>query len=190
MRVLVGCEFSGIVRESFAAKGHDAWSCDLLPSEIPGKHLQCDLLSILDQNWDLAIFHPPCTHLASSGAAWFKYKKIEQKEALDFVFALAAAPIARIAIENPVGVLSTKWRKPDQIIHPWMFGHYEQKATCLWLKNLPLLRSTKDVWREMILYIPKKLRERLHYLPPSDTRWAERSRTYKGIATAMSEQWT
>lgn len=141
MRVLVGCEFSGIVRDAFKAKGHDAWSCDLLPSERPGKHIQYDILSVIDilhEKFDLAIFHPPCTYLAVSGARWFANRQTEQHQALDFVKRLLDAPIARIALENPVSVISTKIRKPDQIIQPYMFGHGETKATCLWLKNLPV----------------------------------------------------
>ena len=180
MRVLVACEFSGIVREAFGKLGHDAWSCDLLPSEISRNHIQGDVLNILNDGWDLMIAHPPCTHLASSGARWFASKNGQQQEALDFVQLLMDAPIERIAIENPIGVISTKIRKPDQIIQPWMFGHGETKATCLWLKNLPKLLPTDIVdGRE----------QRIWKLPPSINRWKERSRTYPGIAMAMAEQW-
>jgi hypothetical protein len=189
VKVLIGCEFSGTVREAFKARGHDAWSCDLLPTEIPGNHLQCDVLEVLGENWDLAIFHPPCTHLAVSGAAHFHRKKREQFDALYFVRRLLESPIARIAVENPVSVISSYIRKPDQIIQPWMFGHTEQKTTCLWLKNLPKLVATKNVKAEMDL-LPKNQRERLHYLPPSPDRWKLRSKTFQGISVAMADQWT
>ena len=188
MKVLVACEFSGTVREAFAARGHDAWSCDILPTEQPGNHIQGDVLEILDQNWDLMIAHPPCTHLAVSGAAWFYRKQKEQAEALEFVQKLLDAPIPRIALENPVSVISSQIRKPDQIIHPWQFGHPEKKTTCLWLKNLPRLTETNNVKAEMEL-LPKKIQERLHYLPPSENRARLRSKTYQGIADAMAAQW-
>lgn len=180
MRVLIACEFSGIVREAFKAKGHDAWSCDLLPTEIPGQHIQGDVLGILDQGWDLMIAHPPCTHLAVSGARWFKYKLKEQQEALEFVKELINARIPKIALENPISIISTRIRKPDQIIHPHQFGHGETKPTCLWLKGLPLLIPTNIVsGRE----------HRIHKMPPSADRWKNRSRTYTGIAQAMGDQW-
>lgn len=180
MKILVGCEFSGTVRNAFIAKGHDAWSCDILPSESPGPHLQCDLIDVLNDGWDMAIFHPPCTHLAVSGARWFKNKKKEQEEALEFVRLLLLAPIERIALENPVSIISSHIRKPDQVIQPWMFGHGETKATCLWLKNLEPLKPSNIVdGRE----------GRVHKMPPSENRWKERSRTYKGIADAMADQW-
>jgi hypothetical protein len=188
MRVLVACEFSGIVRAAFVARGHDAWSCDILPTEKPGNHIQGDVLTVLGDNWDLMIAHPPCTHLAVSGAAWFYRKQKEQAEALDFVWALLDAPIPRIALENPVSVISTKIRKPDQIIHPWQFGHPEKKTTCLWLKNLPKLTETNNVKGEMEL-LPKNIQERLHYLPPSENRGRLRSKTFQGIADAMATQW-
>ena len=137
MKVLVACEYSGRVRDAFKARGHDAWSCDLLPTDVEGQHIQGSVLDVLDQGWDLMIAHPPCTHLAVSGARWFKDKKQEQHEALCFVSALLNAPIDKIALENPISVISTKIRKPTQIIQPWQFGHGETKATCLWLKNLP-----------------------------------------------------
>ena len=191
MRVLVACEFSGVVREAFRRRGHDAWSCDLLASEADGsRHLIGDVRGILmepygwvqnvNKPWDLMIAHPPCTHLAVSGARWFKDKRKEQEEALAFVRLLMDAPIERICIENPISVISTRIRKPDQIIQPWMFGHGETKATCLWLKNLPPLKPTNIVdGREA----------RVHKMPPGPNRWKERSRTYQGIADAMAEQW-
>ena len=180
MKVLVACEFSGIVREAFKVKGHDAISCDLLPSEIPGNHYQGDVRDIIDDGFDLMIAHPPCTHLAVSGARWFKDKKVEQKEALDFVRFLMDSNIPKIAIENPISIISSHIRKPDQIIQPWQFGHGETKATCIWLKNLPLLQPTNIV---------DGRKDRIHKLPPSENRWKERSRTYEGIAKAMAEQW-
>jgi len=180
MRVLVACEFSGIVREAFIKHGHDAWSCDLIPSEILGHHINGDVRMVLDEEWDLMIAHPPCTHLAVSGARWFKDKQKEQVEALDFVRTLLDAPIPRIALENPVSVISTHIRKPDQIIQPWMFGHGETKATCLWLKNLPKLEPTNIVsGRE----------GKVWKMAPGPNRWKDRSRTYQGIADAMAAQW-
>jgi len=182
MKILIACEFSGIVRDAFKDRGHDAWSCDLLPTERPGKHLQEDIRYVLQrqERWDLMIAFPPCTHLAVSGARWFKQKKKEQEEALKFIRLLLNAPIYRICLENPIGIISTRIRKPDQIIQPWQFGCGETKATCLWLKNLPLLKPTKivdgregRVWKE----------------PPSAERWKNRSRTYQGIADAMADQW-
>ncbi len=180
MRVLVACEFSGIVRDACAARGHDAWSCDLLPSERPGKHAQGDVRAFLRDGWDLMIAHPPCTHLAVSGARWFSQKMKEQIEALAFVQTLLDAPIHRIALENPVSVISTWIRKPDQIIQPWQFGHPETKATCLWLKNLPKLVPTRIVSGRT---------PRVHHASPSPDRWKVRSRTLPGIAEAMAEQW-
>jgi len=190
LRVLVACEYSGRVRDAFAKIGHFAMSCDLLPTDAPGNHYQGDVFDIINDGWDLMIAHPPCTDLAVSGAAWFK-KKIangRQQRALDFVQKLMDAPIKHIAIENPISVISSKIRKPDQIIQPWMFGHMEQKATCLWLDGLPLLQPTNIVKDEM-MQLPKKERERLHYLPPSANRWKLRSTTYQGIADAMANQW-
>jgi hypothetical protein len=190
MRVLVGCESSGAVRSAFRALGHDAWSCDLLPADDGSPfHIQGDVLGVLDDGWDMMIAHPPCTHLAVSGAAWFAGKRQQQSDALDFVRALMNAPIPRIAIENPVSVISSRIRKPDQIIHPWQFGHMEQKTTCLWLKNLPLLRPTANVYAAM-MELPENVRQRLHYLPPSPDRWKLRSATYSGIASAMANQWS
>lgn len=180
MNVLVACEFSGIVREAFRARGHNAWSCDLLPTEIPGPHIQGDVLAVLGDGWDCMIAHPPCTHLAVSGARWFKEKRNEQEGAVQFFMALINAPIPRIAVENPISIMSTRYRKPDQIIQPWMFGHGETKATCLWLKGLPLLTATNIVQGRM---------ERIHRMPPGPDRWKERSRTYPGIADAMALQW-
>lgn len=181
MRVLVACEFSGIVREAFRRRGHDAWSCDKLPSEIDGPHIMDDVLNHLDEDWDLMIAHPPCTHLAVSGARWFRHKQAEQAEALDFVGNLLDAPIRRICLENPVSIISSRIRKPDQIIQPWQFGHGEVKATCLWLKGLPPLRPTNIV---------EGRKDRVHREPPSADRWKNRSRTYPGIAEAMAEQWS
>ena len=181
MKVLVGCEFSGIVRDAFAARGHDAWSCDLLPTEgNPARHLQCDVLEVIDQNWDLGIFHPPCAHLAVSGARWFKNKQKEQAEALEFVRLLMDAPMPKICLENPVSIISSQIRKPDQIIQPWMFGHGETKATCLWLKGLPKLEASETV---------DGRKSRIHLMPQSMGRWKKRSRTFQGIANAMAEQW-
>jgi len=181
MRVLVGCEYSGAVRNAFRSLGHDAWSCDLLPSEDNSPwHMQCDVLGALDDGWDLAIFHPPCTHLAVSGARWFKEKRVEQAEALAFVRTLLAAPIPRIALENPISVISSRIRKPDQIIQPWQHGHGEVKATCLWLKGLPPLVPSDVVAGRS---------PRVHYMSPGPDRWKERSRTLPGIAAAMAAQW-
>ena len=188
MKILIACEFSGVVRDAFTKLGHDAWSCDLLPSERPGNHIQGNVLDVVGDGWDLMIAHPPCTHLAVSGAAHFHKKQAEQMEALRFVRFLLDAPIQKIALENPVSVISTKIRKPDQIVHPWMFGHPEQKTTCLWLKGLPKLIPTNDV-KEQMLALPKNKRERLHYLSPGKDRWRERSRTFEGIAEAMAKQW-
>lgn len=180
MKVLIACEFSGIVREAFAKRGHDAWSCDFLPSEIPGKHLQCDMRELDYSGWDMLIAFPPCTYLCSSGARWWKGKEKQQAAAIDFVLWVASLPVPCIAIENPVGKLSTMWRKPDQIIQPWRFGHGETKATCLWLKNLPCLTPTNIVEGRIA---------RVHHESERPDRWKRRSRTLKGIAEAMAEQW-
>ncbi len=181
MRVLVACEFSGTVRRAFRALGHDAWSCDLLPAEDGSPHhIQDDALVAYRAGWDLMIAHPPCTHLAVSGARWWKDKAQEQEDALDFVRLLMAAPIPRICIENPVSKISSAIRKPDQIIQPWQYGHGETKATCLWLKGLPLLTPTNIV---------EGRQARIHRMPPGPDRWKERSRTYEGIAQAMAMQW-
>jgi site-specific DNA-cytosine methylase len=191
MKVLVACEFSGTVRDAFKALGHHAVSCDLLPTETPGWHHEGDVRDILRQSWDLMIAHPPCTDLAVSGAAWFKEKIADgrQQRALDFVQMLMDAPIPRICIENPISVISSKIRKPDQIIQPWMFGHLETKATCLWLKGLPKLIPTTDL-KEETMKLPERDRMRLHYLPPGPNRWKERSKTFHGIAYAMASQWS
>jgi len=188
MNVLVACEFSGVVRDEFRKRGHSAWSCDLLPCESsPLFHIQGDALQAIKDGrptdgaaWDLLIAHPPCTHLAVSGARWFKDKAQEQAAALDFVRMLLAAPVPYIALENPVSIISSRVRKPDQIIQPWQFGHGETKATCLWLKNLPLLVPTNIVGGRVA---------RIHKMPPSPNRSRERSRAYTGIADAMAEQW-
>lgn len=182
MRVLVACEYSGSVRDAFIKAGHDAMSCDLLPTDAPGPHYQGSVLEILHDKWDLMIAHPPCTHLAVSGARHFAAKRADgrQQDAIDFFLELARAPIPRIAIENPVCIMSSVWRKPDQTIQPWQFGHGETKATCLWLKNLPHLVPTNIVsGREA----------RIHKMPPSPDRWKLRSKTYIGIADAMANQW-
>jgi hypothetical protein len=182
MRVLVACEFSGIVREAFRSRGHDAWSCDLLPAEDGSRfHLHRDIRDVIyPGNWDMMIAHPPCTHLAVSGARWFKNKKKEQGEALDLVRYLLNAPMPHIALENPISIISSRIRKPDQIIQPWMFGHGEVKATCLWLKGLPQLVPTDIV---------DGRRPRVHFASPGPDRWKERSRTMTGIASAMADQW-
>jgi len=180
MRVLIACEYSGTVRDAFLQQGHDALSCDLLPTDVPGPHYQGDVFDIIDQDWDLMIAHPPCTHLAVSGARWFSAKKQEQKDALRFVERLLNADIPRIALENPVSVISSRIRKPDQTIHPWQFGHGETKTTCLWLKNLPPLVPTNVVSGRS---------NRIHMVPPGPDRWKIRSVTYSGIAQAMADQW-
>lgn len=182
MRVLVACEYSGRVRDAFIKAGHDAMSCDLLPTDATGPHYQGSVLEILHDKWDLMIAHPPCTHLAVSGARHFAAKRADgrQQDAIDFFLELARAPIPRIAIENPVCIMSSVWRKPDQTIQPWQFGHGETKATCLWLKNLPHLVPTDIVsGREA----------RIHNMPPSPDRWKLRSKTYIGIAEAIANQW-
>jgi site-specific DNA-cytosine methylase len=180
MKVLVACEYSGTVRDAFIARGHNAMSCDLLPTDIDGPHYQGDVFDVINDGWDLMIAHPPCTHLAVSGARWFKDKQQEQAEALDFVRRLLNAPIERICLENPVSIISSRIRKPDQIIQPWQFGHGETKATCLWLKNLPKLAPTNVV---------EGREARIHKLPPTSDRWKIRSKTYQGIADAMALQW-
>lgn len=181
MRVLIACEFSGIVREAFAKQGHDAWSCDLLPTEIPGNHIMADVREHLLDGWDMMIAFPPCTYLTVSGARWFSGRQKEQWDALMFVAQLMTAPIEKIAIENPIGVISTRLRKPDQIIQPYHFGIPESKATCLWLKNLPPL-ICKTSGGEGII-------GKVHLEPPSAERWKNRSRTCLAIAEAMAEQW-
>lgn len=190
MKVLIACEYSGAVRDAFIKKGHDAMSCDLLPTDVDGPHYQGDVFDIIDDEWDLMIAHPPCTHLAVSGARWFKDKVEEQREALEFVQKLMDAAIDKIAIENPVSVISSRIRKPDQIIQPWQFGHEATKTTCLWLKGLPLLIPTSIVSRgERHITKSGKSLPAWYNLPPSDTRWKERSKTFSGIADAMADQW-
>jgi len=192
MRVLVACEFSGVVRDAFAARGHDAWSCDLLPSESPGQHLCEDAINVAWRSgWDLMIAHPPCTHLAVSGARWFKDKRDAQHKALEFVRALMAAPIPRIALENPVSIISTSIRKPDQIVQPWMFGEPFNKKTCFWLKKLPPLTATTIV-KPTHNWGSNSFRSGARKLSPLPSlHWGEkeRSKTFSGIANAMAEQW-
>jgi hypothetical protein len=190
MKVLIACEYSGVVRDAFIKRGHDAWSCDLLPTDSSGPHIQGNVLEILNQGWDLMVAHPPCTHLAVSGARWFKNKQVEQKEALDFVRALLNAPINKIALENPISIISTEVRQPDQIVQPWMFGHEMTKSTCLWLKNLSLLVPTNIVGKgkKHITKSGKSIPE-WYNLPETKDRWKKRSKTFEGFAKAMAEQW-
>lgn len=192
MRVLVACEYSGVVRDAFLARGHEAVSCDLLPTESPGPHFEEDIFGIVDKGWDLMIAHPPCTDLAVSGAKHFAAKIADgrQQRALDFVQRLLDAPIDKICLENPVSVISSQIRKPDQIIQPWMFGHEATKTTCLWLKNLPLLEAT-DIVDKGARHVTKsgKSLPAWYNLPPSKDRWKIRSATFPGIAAAMAEQW-
>ena len=182
MRVLVACEFSGTVRDAFAKLGHDAMSCDLLPTDAPGQHYQGDVRDVIDGCWDLMIAHPPCTHLSVSGAKHFAEKRIDgrQQSAISFFMMLAKSDIPMIAIENPVCIMSNLYRKPDQIIQPWQFGHGETKATCLWLKGLKKLTETNIV---------EGRDDRIHKMPPGPDRWKERSKTFQGIADAMANQW-
>ena len=192
MKLLVACEYSGTVREAFAKKGHDAWSCDLLPTDIPSdKHIQDDCLKVIaSQKWDLIIGHPPCTYLTVSNSKnWAKLQANgKQQAAIDFVLAIWDAECPRICIENPVGALSTRSRmgKPTQYVQPYEFGHAEQKKTGFWLKGLPKLKGTKYI---DVSGLPDKERQRLHWLPPSKDRWKLRSKTYQGIADAMADQW-
>jgi hypothetical protein len=182
VKVLVACEFSGTVRDAFIARGHEAMSCDLLPSEAEGPHYRGDVCDVLDFPWDLMIAHPPCTHLSVSGAKHFAGKRLtgQQQAAVSFFMLLAKADIPRIAIENPVCVMSSLWRKPDQVVQPWQFGHGETKATCLWLKGLPPLEATNIV---------EGREQRVFRMPPSADRWKLRSATFAGIAAAMADQW-
>lgn len=197
MKVLVACEFSGIVRDAFKEQGHDSWSCDLFPTEIPGNHIQDDVFKYLNDGWDLMIAHPPCTYLASSGIHWnsrIPGRKEKTEQAIKFVSVLLNAPIDKICLENPIGIISTRIRKPDQIIQPWQFGHPESKLTALWLKNLPKLVSTN-------VLTPTRFQENgkpkwdnqtptgQNKLGPSADRWRLRRKTYEGIARAMAEQW-
>ena len=183
MRVLIACEFTGEVRDAFLAKGHDAWSCDILPSEREGPHLQCKVQKILDLKWDMLIAFPPCTYLSSAGMMWnspMPWRVKETIRSLYFVAKLVNSHIERICIANPVGILSTVYRKPDQIIHPWQFGHPETKRTCLWLHNLPLLRSTQLV---------EPTKSKVQNEPGGRNQSKNRSRTFSGIASAMANQW-
>ena len=182
MRVLIACEYSGVVRDAFLRGGADAMSCDLLPTDVPGPHYQGDVRDVIHAQWDLMIAHPPCTDLAVSGAAWFKEKRLNgsQAQGNSFFMELMKADIPMIAIENPVCIMSRLFRKPDQIIQPWQYGHGETKATCLWLKNLPKLTSTNIV---------EGREQRIHKMPPSADRWKLRSTTFQGIADAMAQQW-
>jgi hypothetical protein len=192
MKVLVACEHTGAVRDAFRALGHDAWSCDLLPSKVGGPHLQQDVAEVLGMGWDLMIAHPPCTYLASSGLHWNHRRpgRAEQTEqALDFVRLLMDAPIARIAIENPVGCISTRIRRPDQIVQPWHFGDDASKATCLWLKGLPLLQDRNRLPGDRSTRRANQTPSGQNRLGPSPDRWALRSATYPGFARAMAEQW-
>ena len=183
MRVLIACEYSGVVRDAFLKLGHDAMSCDLLPSDAPGPHYQVDVRDIMHAQWDLMIAHPPCTHLSVSGARHFVAKKYDGRQAvaISFFMELVNSNIQRICVENPVCIMSSLYKKPDQIIQPWQFGHGEVKATCLWLKGLPPLHPTNVVTGRV---------QRVHRLPPSEDRWKLRSKTFQGIADAMAEQWT
>ncbi len=205
MKVLVACEFSGVVRDAFRARGHDAWSCDLLPTEADGPHYQCDVREVLGLGWDVLIAHPPCTYLTI--AAEWAYgdgpyhqrvkpgtlvgaaRRAAREEAIEFIAALRAAPIARKGFENPVGVLSSRWRKPDQIIHPWQFGHDASKATCLWLEGLPPLVPTNELPGGRKARRANQTASGQNKLPPTPDRWKLRSVTYPGIAAAMAEQW-
>ena len=182
MKVLIACEYSGRVRDAFINNGHQAMSCDLLPTDVPGPHYQGDVRDVLDYPWDLMIAHPPCTDLSVSGARHFEAKRMDgrQQASASFFMMLAKSDIPRIAIENPVCIMSSLWRKPNQVIQPWQYGHGETKATCLWLKNLPLLQPTNIV---------EGRADRIHKMPPSPDRWKLRSETYQGIADAMATQW-
>jgi site-specific DNA-cytosine methylase len=190
MRVLIACEYSGTVRDAFLARGHDAMSCDLLPTDAPGPHWCGDVRDVLGMGWDLMIAHPPCTHLAVSGARWFDKKRDEQAAALDFVRLLMDAPIERIAIENPVSIISSRIRKPDQIIQPYEHGHEATKTTCMWLKGLPHLKPSNLVGKGA-RHVTKSGRSlpEWYNLPPSADRWKIRSATFPGIAAAMADQW-
>ena len=195
MRVLVACEYSGVVRDAFAARGHYAMSCDLLPTDALGQHYEGDVRDIIGQGWDLMIAHPPCTYLSVSGMHWTTRGLRDPKlteDALDFVRLLMDAPIERIAVENPVSIISSRIRKPDQVVQPWMFGHDASKKTCLWLKNLPLLVPTQLVEPRIVdgrRRWGNQTDSGQNRLGPSDDRWKIRSKTYEGIAQAMAEQW-
>lgn len=194
MKVLCACEESQEVCKAFRKKGHEAYSCDILPSSggHPEWHIQTDVKKILAQDWDLVIAFPPCTHLASSGARWFKQKQADgrQQQGIDFFMLFTKLDhVPHVAIENPIGIMSTKYRKPDQIIQPYMFGHPETKATCLWLKNLPELKETNNV-KDFMESLPDKEKHRIHYMSPGKDRAKMRSKTFPGIAEAMAEQWS
>ena len=192
MKILIACEESQSVANAFRAKGHEAYSCDTEPCSggHPEYHLQQDVIPLLKEHWDMIIAFPPCTHLAVSGARHFKEKRADgrQQQGIDFFMKFTRSNCERIAIENPIGIMSTKWRKPDQIIQPWMFGHTETKATCLWLKGLPTLIETKNVEKKMKL-LPKSEKHKVWYASPGRNRAKDRSKTYTGIADAMAEQW-
>jgi hypothetical protein len=191
MRILVACEFSGVVRDAFIQRGHDATSCDLLPTEKPGKHIQGDVLPLLKESWDMIVAFPPCTDLCVSGARHFAAKRADgrQQAAIEFFMALADADCPRIAIENPVGFMSSVWRKPDQIVQPYWFGHPESKKTCLWLKGLPLLKPTNILGLPGRGYWDNQTPSGQNKLGPSPDRAKKRSITYSGIAQAMGDQW-
>lgn len=193
MKILVACEESQVVTKAFRELGHEAFSCDIIDTSgnNPEWHLKEDVIPLLSAEWDMILAFPPCTHLASSGAAWFAQKRADgrQQQGIDFFMKFTELKCPLVAIENPVGIMSTHYRKPDQIIHPYMFGHMEQKSTCLWLKGLPKLTETNNV-KEAMMLLPKKERERLHYLAPSEDRARIRSRTFDGIALAMATQWS
>lgn len=192
MKILIACEYSGAVRDAFISLGHDAMSCDLLPTDVEGPHYQGDVADIINDGWDMMIGFPPCQHLAVSGARWFKQKRLDgrQQQGIDFFMSLASASIPKIAIENPIGIMSTKYRKPNQIIQPWQFGHEATKSTCLWLKGLPLLKPTQVVGKGE-RHVTKSGRSlpKWYNLPPSENRWKIRSKTFQGIAVAMAQQW-
>jgi len=195
MKILIACEYSGRVRDAFIRGGHEAMSCDLLPTDAPGPHYQGDVFDIINDGWDLMVAHPPCTYLTNSGVCWL-HKNSSRWALLDegaaFFKALMDAPIPRKCLENPIQHKYAReriGRKQNQVIQPWMFGHTEQKATCLWLEGLPLLQPTNNV-KEQMMALPKNERQRLHYLPPSPDRWKLRSATYQGIADAMAAQWS
>ena len=195
VKILIACEFSGTVREAFAAKGHDAWSCDLEPTDVLGNHYQGDVMDILNDGWDMMIAHPPCTHLAVSGARHFEAKRKDgrQQQGIDFFMSIINAPISKMAVENPIGIMSTIYRKPDQIIQPWEYGHNATKSTCLWLKGLPLLKPTNIVDKGEFVTFPSGKRMNKWYadsskLPPKQReKW--RNTTFQGIDDAMAEQW-
>ena len=200
MKVLIACEFSGIVREAFKKRGHDAWSCDLLPTEIPGQHIQGDVLPLLTQGWDLMIAHPPCQHIAVSGSKYFKQKQSDgrQQQGIDFFMLFTKTKCKKVCIENPIGIMSTKWRKPDQIIQPYQFGHLESKKTCLWLIGLPLLKPTNILslpdcghWENQTKEGQNKLIVKGKWIGWNNKMTPHlRSKTYQGIADAMATQWS